>query len=350
MVIKISLNSESKTNYPFDKKPDSTKKVPCKIDVDKKYSPAVSKKRDLVKESGEEEKIDGIKAVFDEIEELIGLGEVKTMIYEVQAYTEIQKFRKEESMLYEPTVLHAIFKGNPGSGKTTVARLLAKLYKEMGVLSKGHLVEVERADLVGEYIGHTAQKTKENIKKALGGVLFIDEAYSLSRGGEKDFGREAIDVLVKGMEDYKNDFVLILAGYNKEMNQFLRSNPGLNSRFPLHIDFPDYTQKELMMIADYMYKAREYCPTLPAWRELEKSVMRILSEQSNKHGNARTIRNIVEASMREQAVRLMKSQRHLDRTILYEIDETDIYNAVHKRVFRTIQKNNGEVVPIKQYQ
>ena len=138
-----------------------------------------------------------IDKIYDELNDLIGLKEVKSLIHEVQAFTKIQKLRSHNNLAAEPTVLHAIFRGNPGSGKTTVARILAKLYKEMGVLSKGHLVEVERADLVGEFIGHTAQKTKEQVKKALGGVLFIDEAYSLCRGGEKDFGREAIDVLVK---------------------------------------------------------------------------------------------------------------------------------------------------------
>jgi len=138
-----------------------------------------------------------VQELFKELDTLIGLKDVKKVIFEVQAYVEIQRRRTKEKLAAEPTVLHAIFKGNPGTGKTTVARILAKLFKEIGVLQKGHLVEVERADLVGEYIGHTAQKTRDQLKKAIGGVLFIDEAYSLARGGEKDFGKEAIDVLVK---------------------------------------------------------------------------------------------------------------------------------------------------------
>ncbi|MGV2806625.1 AAA family ATPase, partial [Clostridium perfringens] len=133
---------------------------------------------------------------------------------------------------------------------TTVARIVAKLFQKMGVLNKGHLVEVERADLVGEYIGHTAQKTRELVKKALGGILFIDEAYSLARGGEKDFGKEAIDTLVKAMEDHKNQFILILAGYSDEIDFFMDSNPGLYSRFPIQMDFPDYNLDQLIQISE----------------------------------------------------------------------------------------------------
>lgn len=272
---------------------------------------------------------EGIAQIFQEIDQLIGLREVKSMIYEVHAFTQIQKKRMEQSLVAQPTVLHAIFKGNPGSGKTTVARLMAKLYKEMGVLSKGHLVEVERADLVGEFIGHTAQRTKEQVKKAIGGVLFIDEAYSLCRGGEKDFGREAIDVLVKAMEDNRNNFVLILAGYNKEMDYFLTSNPGLNSRFPLHINFPDYSLQELLQIAEHLYKQHQYSLSATAWAEMESSLTRVLAEQGHNHGNARTIRNIVEASLRTQAVRLMRLDS-LGKEELEEISAEDIINAVAK--------------------
>ncbi|GMA55537.1 hypothetical protein GCM10025858_00400 [Alicyclobacillus sacchari] len=154
------------------------------------------------------------------------------MVREIFAFVYIQQMRIRQHLKAEPVVLHMVFFGNPGTGKTTVARILARLFHECGLLSEGHLVEVERADLVGEYIGHTAQKTRELIKKALGGVLFIDEAYSLARGGEKDFGREAIDCLVKGMEDYKNQFITILAGYEREMKWFLSTNPDCRVGFP----------------------------------------------------------------------------------------------------------------------
>ena len=174
---------------------------------------------------------------------------MKKLVRELQAFLEIQRRRTEARLVAQPVALHMVFKGNPGTGKTTVARVLGRIFHVMDVLPKGHLVECERADLVGQYIGHTAQRTREYIQKAMGGVLFIDEAYSLARGGEKDFGKEAIDTLVKAMEDHKDEFVVILAGYRAEMEFFLASNPGLRSRFPIHMEFPDYTCDELLQIA-----------------------------------------------------------------------------------------------------
>ncbi len=179
-----------------------------------------------------------MQAVLDELDRLIGLQSVKELVREVQAFVEIQRRQREENLAAEAVTLHMVFKGNPGTGKTTVARILGRLLAAMDVLPKGHMVECERADLVGEYIGHTAQRTREQIRKAMGGILFIDEAYSLARGGEKDFGKEAIDTLVKAMEDHKNEFVVILAGYRDEMEYFLMTNPGLRSGFPIHIEFP----------------------------------------------------------------------------------------------------------------
>lgn len=248
---------------------------------------------------------DRVAEIIAELDKLIGLATVKKLIQELQAYVEIQRRRTREKLVAEPLVLHMIFRGNPGTGKTTVARLVGRLFKEMEVLQKGHVIECERADLVGEYIGHTAQKTREQVKKALGGVLFIDEAYSLARGGEKDFGKEAIDALVKAMEDHKNELVLILAGYRNEMDWFLQTNPGLRSRFPIHIDFPDYTLDELLAIGESMLKTRQYELTFES-REAFRFILQGLLNSHPYAGNARLVRNMAEKAIRKQAVRLFQ--------------------------------------------
>lgn len=253
----------------------------------------------------EREKHYVLEKIEKELEELVGLKELKHFIKEIYAWLYVNKCRKEQGLKAGNQVLHMIFKGNPGTGKTTVARVLAKLFKEMEVLSKGHLLEVERADLVGEYIGHTAQKTRDLIKKASGGILFIDEAYSLARGGEKDFGKEAIDTLVKSMEDQQHDFVLILAGYSREMEKFLTLNPGLPSRFPITMNFPDYSNDELMEIAKIMVKEREYELSKDAEWKLREYLQTLKFERSYNFSNGRLIRNLIEKAVRAQAVRLL---------------------------------------------
>lgn len=271
-----------------------------------------------------------IKEIMEELDSLIGLKNVKSLVKEVHAFVEIQKRRKQEGLINEPLVMHMIFKGNPGTGKTTVARIIGNLFKELEVLPKGHLVEVERADLVGEYIGHTAQKTREQIKRALGGILFIDEAYSLARGGEKDFGKECIDSLVKAMEDYKDNLIVILAGYKDEMEWFLQINPGLRSRFPIQIEFNDYSIEELMKIAKMMVEKRQYKFNLEAMVKFEN----ILQKSKNglyydNMGNARLVRNIIEKALRRQALRLV-NQRKISREDLLQIKPEDIAEVEDK--------------------
>lgn len=264
--------------------------------------------------------------ILNELDQLIGLSNVKKLVCEIQAFVEIQKLRQKEKLMYEPMVLHMIFKGNPGTGKTTVARIIGRLFKEINVLPKGHLIEVERADLVGEYIGHTAAKTRDQIKKALGGILFIDEAYSLARGGEKDFGKEAIDSMVASMENNKDNLIIILAGYQDEMDYFLETNPGLRSRFPIHISFPDYSINELMEIADLMLKQRQYIVAPLAHEQLIK----ILEKQTQQHehsGNARLVRNLIERAMRHQAVRLV-GKKNISRQDLMTIHKEDLTEAL----------------------
>lgn len=267
-----------------------------------------------------------VQSILEEIENLVGLENVKKLIFEIQAYIEIQRKRKEENLATDPLVLHMIFKGNPGTGKTTVARCIARLFKELDVLKKGHVIEIERADLVGEYIGHTALKTREQIQRALGGVLFIDEAYSLARGGEKDFGKEAIDCLVKAMEDYKDELILILAGYKREMEWFLQTNPGLRSRFPIHINFPDYTINELYEIAELMLQKRQYKLTAEAKNLLKYTLQQRVLIGHEHSGNARMVRNLIEKAIRLQAVRLVENNL-ISRDDLILITSDDIKEA-----------------------
>ncbi|AIG27378.1 AAA family ATPase [Brevibacillus sp. 7WMA2] len=251
---------------------------------------------------------DQIKSVINDLEKMIGLDEAKLVMYEIYALLRTNRERAKHQLKTEQQVYHMVFKGSPGTGKTTVARIFGKVLKEMGILSKGHLIEVERADLVGEFIGHTAQKTRDLIKKALGGILFVDEAYSLARGGEKDFGKEAVDCLTKAMEDHKNEFICILAGYTEEMDEFLQINPGLPSRFPIQIHFTDYEVDELMEIAAIMVEEKQYVLTSTAKEKMKQHLIHLLSDPFlESFSNARYIRNMLEKAIRAQAMRLLKS-------------------------------------------
>lgn len=265
-----------------------------------------------------------LKEIEDELSALVGMEEMKRMIKEIYAWIYVNKKREEMGLKAGKQALHMMFKGNPGTGKTTVARLIGKLFLKMNVLTKGHLIEAERADLVGEYIGHTAQKTRDLIKKALGGILFIDEAYSLGRGGEKDFGKEAIDTLVKHMEDKQHEFILILAGYSREMDYFLGLNPGLHSRFPLVIEFPDYSIEQLMEISMLMLKDREYVFSYEAEKKLKNHLI-VIKTALNPTGfsNGRYVRNIIEKSIRSQSMRILM-QNSYDRHELLTIRSNDL--------------------------
>ncbi|KYG34972.1 stage V sporulation protein K [Alkalihalobacillus trypoxylicola] len=278
----------------------------------------------------DKEKHEVLKKFEEKMNQYVGLKDVKRLINEIYAWLYVNRCREENGLKVSKQVLHMIFKGNPGTGKTTVARLIAEFFHDMNVLEKGHLLEVERADLVGEYIGHTAQKTREVIKKAQGGVLFVDEAYSLARGGEKDFGKEAIDTMVKAMEDQQHDFVLILAGYSKEMDYFMSLNPGLPSRFPISMEFPNYSLEELIDILMAMASEREYKLSQEATRHLREHIKIIRFEQERSFSNGRYIRNLVEEAIRKQAVRLLRGglfeRKHLETL------EADDFNFQASRV------------------
>ncbi len=264
-------------------------------------------------------------ANLNKLKSLVGLEQVKQNIYEICAYISIQKKRRQLNLPAESQTLHMIFMGAPGTGKTTIARILGEIFKNLTYLPSGHLVEVERADLVGEYIGQTAQKTKKQIEKAQGGILFVDEAYALARGGSTDFGKEAIDTLVKSMEDYKDNLVVILAGYQEEMKVFLKSNPGLSSRFPIQISFPDYTEQQLIKIADKMLEDRKYFLETPAKKILAKMIRTELNSHEMNFSNARFVRNLIEKSIRRQAMRLVKKQ-FLNKSDLMCLKADDLIN------------------------
>src|SRR5699024_8813693 len=258
-----------------------------------------------------------LNVIDDYFTSFVGLSMIKNSMKEIYATKLINDERIRNGLSTEKQVLHMIFTGNPGTGKTTVARQIASVFFELNLVTKGHFIEAERADLVGEYIGQTAQKTRSLIQRALGGVLFIDEAYSLARGGEKDFGREAIDTLVKQMEDYAEQFVLIMAGYPDEMNEFLEMNPGLASRFPFIHPFDDYAVDELMNIAEQITSERQYKLTTQANWKLKHHLRKQTLQKDTNFANGRYVRNVIEKAIRMQALRLVKTRKFSYDDLLY---------------------------------
>lgn len=245
-----------------------------------------------------------LEAVKSELSRIVGLDEIKEYILSLEGHYAVQKRRRDAGLKTARVSMHMIFTGNPGTGKTTIARLVSRYLKAIGVLSGGQLVEVTRADLVGRYVGHTAPLTTQVIQSALGGVLFIDEAYSLYRGKDDSFGLEAIDTLVKGMEDHRDDLIVILAGYSKEMADFLTANSGLKSRFPNIIEFPDYTAEELFKIAEIQASNKGYRLDDACREPLLSYFERVQSVRARDAGNGRLARNKIEEAVLNQAKRL----------------------------------------------
>jgi stage V sporulation protein K len=241
---------------------------------------------------------------LEQLKQMIGLGSVKKEIETLYNFVSIQQQRKKMGMKTSAVSYHCIFTGNAGTGKTTVARIVAQIYKELGILKKGHLVETDRSGLVAEYVGQTAVKTNKIIDSALDGVLFIDEAYALSQGGKEDFGKEAISTLIKRMEDDRNRLVVILAGYDEDMRLFVNSNPGIQSRINRYIHFPDYSEDELFEIFMSLANKSEYHVTPEAQAKLRFIIEEELDKKDSRFGNGRYVRNIFEKTLEHQANRL----------------------------------------------
>ena len=273
-----------------------------------------------------------LEQLMEEFNSLIGLKSVKQDLNNLVNLIKVKKMREERGMKQPEISLHLVFSGNPGTGKTTVARLLAKIYKKLGVLKKGHLVEVDRSDLVVGYIGQTATKTAKVIDSALGGVLFIDEAYTLTNtGDDKDFGQEAVDTLLKRMEDERDNLIVIVAGYTDPMDEFVNSNPGLKSRFNKYIFFQDYTGDELYKIFLQMCEKQEYVPSKSA----KSYVKKYLEERATRHeenfANAREVRNYIERCIERQANRIVS---------LSDVDDKSLREFALQDVKEEIKEND----------
>ncbi len=288
-------------------------------------------------------RVSNIKQVLDEVDqELVGLLPVKARMREIAALLLIAKLREQVGITTERPTLHMSFTGRPGTGKTTVALRMAKILHSLGYVRHGHVIVATRDDLVGQYVGHTAPKTKEVLKRAMGGVLFIDEAYYLYRPeNERDYGQEAIEMLLQVMENQRDDLVVILAGYRDRMETFFQANPGFHSRVAHHLDFPDYTQPELMAIADLMLRQQKYCFDEESRRAFAQYLE--LRMQQAHFANARSVRNAIDRAKLRQASRLIQQGGHVSREELMRIDAWDIRQS---RIFQGGTNGEATAAPL----
>ncbi len=271
--------------------------------------------------AAEQDPPEAIEDLKKELSEYIGLTSVKKEVESLVNLVTVQSLRKENGLPVEELSLHMVFSGNPGTGKTMIARLMARIYRSLHILSKGHLVEVDRSGLVAGFVGQTALKTSEVIQKAMGGVLFIDEAYALTTRGGNDYGQEAVDTLLKAMEDHREDLIVIVAGYTELMEEFVHSNPGLESRFNRFLFFPDYTVQEMMDIFAMRCEKSGYRLAEEA-QNLLKTLLTLFSLDAKGFGNARGVRNLFERAVCAQANRLaVKPEITKDDLMLLTADD-----------------------------
>lgn len=296
---------------------DSVRDIETEVTTDTEYEA-----RAKAQKKEEEKPKEPEKSGMEELNELIGLKTVKHDVEELVGLAKVMKMRQEKGMKAVPVSLHLVFSGNPGTGKTTVARILAKLYKEIGILREGQLVETDRSGLVAGYVGQTAIKTQKKIEEAMGGVLFIDEAYSLNQKDES-FGQEAIDTILKAMEDHRDEFVVIVAGYTERMKAFVESNPGLKSRFNKFFEFPDYTVDELRQIFELQCKKYQYKLTDDADKAVKEEIAKLEAAKGENFANAREVRNLFEKIITNQASRVSNLE-NVDEETLTLITSEDL--------------------------
>ncbi len=293
----------------------------------------------------EETAVQSLEEVMVDLTAMIGLHEIKKQVFEHAQYLQFLQLRKENGFSERHDInIHSVFVGNPGTGKTTVAGMMGKLYKNMGLLTKGHVHQVDRVDLVGEYIGQTAPKTKDAIEKARGGVLFIDEAYSLARANDdtKDFGREVIEILVKEMSNGQGDMALVVAGYPKEMKYFLDSNPGLKSRFKIHYHFADYLPQDLSEIAMYACREKEVVLSAEAKKLVDEMIIEAYRNRDRTFGNARFVNDLIEKAKVSLGLRVMKSSHPIDPTR----DDLSIITAEDVEHIKLLNIANSPTIPV----
>ena len=264
-----------------------------------------------------------LEEALAELDGMVGLAEVKAEIHKLVDYTKIVQARKKQGLKVPTLSYHCVFTGNPGTGKTTVARILGDIYRELGILKSGHLVETDRSGLVGTYVGETAQKTNQLIDSALDGVLFIDEAYALAGGGEKDYGAEAIATLLKRMEDDRDHLVVVVAGYSKEMRDFLDANSGMRSRFNRYIHFPDYSAEELTTMFKLRARKNQFTLSPDLEEGLPKLMRKVTRHPDPRFGNGRYVRNLFESAVERQALRLA-SEKNLTKEQLMTLTMADV--------------------------
>lgn len=274
------------------------------------------------------EPAESIEALKEELQSYIGLTQIKEEVQDLINLVTVHQLRRQHDLPVADLSLHMVFSGNPGTGKTMIARLMARIYKTLGILKGGQLVEVDRSALVAGYVGQTAAKTMAVLEQAKGGVLFIDEAYTLSRGSENDFGQEAIDTILKYMEDHRDEIVVIVAGYTELMKDFVHSNPGLESRFNRYLHFPDYTAEELLDI--FLMRCAKHCYILTDEAKAElQHFLQHLPGTATSFGNARGVRNLFEKILVQQSNRLATVEM-VTRESLMELTLKDVQDALEE--------------------